>query len=106
MRNRLIASAATVMFSLALPLAVTVARADDDSASQQLHDANDAGQDAVNSSTDEGAHDAASQVFDTPAQTPVDTRTPSEGSSGLSNAPTYDPDSGSGLSNAPTPPAQ
>ena len=103
MRRNLIASTATVMFSFVLPFAVAVAHADDDNAGQQLHDANDAGQDAVNSSTDEGAHDAASQVFDTPAQTPVDTTTPSEGSSGLSNAPTYDPNSSSGLSNAPTP---
>lgn len=94
---------AIAMFCFALPFGVPIAYADDDNAGQQLYDANDAGQDAVNSSTDEGAHDAASQVFDTPAQTPVETTMPSENSSGLSNAPIYDPNSSSGLSDAPMP---
>lgn len=102
MRKFAIASTSAFVISFALSFAVTAAHADD-SALQQLRDANDSGQDAVNSSSDEGAKASSNEVFDTPAQTPVDTRSPSEGSSGLSNAPTYDPNSDSGLSNAPTP---
>lgn len=96
MKNSLIVSAAALLLTVALPAHA------DDSAMQQLQNANDSGQAAVNSSSDEGAHAAASQVFDTPAPVPVDTTTPSEGSSGLSNAPTYNENTGSGLDNAPT----
>ena len=90
------------MLSLVLPFAITVAHADD-SASQLLQDANDAGQDDVNTSTDEDANDAASQVFDTPSQTPLDTTTSSEGSNGFGNAPTYNSNGDGSLSDGPKP---
>jgi hypothetical protein len=102
MKNSLIVSAAALLFAVSLPLTLSSVAHADDSAMQQLQNANDSGQAAVNSSSDEGAHAAASEVFDTPAPTPVDTTSPSEGSSGLSNAPTYNDNSGSGLDNAPT----
>jgi hypothetical protein len=88
MRNNLIASTAAAMFSLLLPFVVTVANADEsarqlhdtndagqdaadsstDEGAQQLHDADDAGQDAADTSTDEGEHDAAGQDIDTPSR--------------------------------------
>lgn len=75
----------------------------DDSAMENAGDAASSGSDAVMAPSNEQAHGDASQVFDTPAAPYVDTRTPSEGDSGLSNAPTYNENTGSGLSNAPTP---
>ena len=92
-----------ILFALSFPMHASFA---DDSALQQASDASDSGAAAVNSSSDEEAHADASQGFDTAQPPVVDTRTPSEGSSGLSNAPTYDEDTGSGLSNAPTQPSQ
>jgi hypothetical protein len=102
MKKALTVSAAVLLLALTLPVMMSGAAHADDSALQQLNNANDSGQAAVNSSSDEGAHAAASQTFDTPPPTPVDTTTPSEGSSDLSNAPTYNESSGSGLDNAPT----
>lgn len=100
MKKTFFVSAAFVFFALSLPLQASFA---DDSALQQASEASDSGQAAVNSSSDEGAHAAASQGFDTAQPPVVDTRTPSEGSSGLNNAPTYNENTGSGLPNAPTP---
>lgn len=91
-------AAFTVFLSLALP--VTVHAQD---AMQDLGNAASSGEAAVNSSSDEDAKSKSNEVFDTPVPPPVDTNSPSEGSSGLSNAPTYNEGSGSGLSNAPTP---
>lgn len=104
MKNTLMIFATAVLLALGFPVAMSSTAFAQDSAGQQLNDANDSGQDAVNSSTDEEASDNARKVFDTPADTTVvDTTSPSEGSSGLENAPTYNEGSGSGLSNAPTP---
>lgn len=87
----------------ALLLAVpAIAHAQDDAGSQ-LGTAVQDGQDAVNNPSDEGAKEDLGRTFDgTSGPSTVDTTTPSEGSSGLDNAPTYNPDSGSGLDNAPT----
>jgi hypothetical protein len=103
MKKILTSFAAFALLTLSLHIVAPGAAYADDSAAQQASDASSSGSDATSSSSDEGAHASASEVFDTPASTPVDTTSPSEGSSGLSNAPTYNDNSGSGLSNAPTP---
>lgn len=103
MKKMLMLSAAMALISFGYPSAP--ARADD-SAAGQASDAADSGAAAVNSGSDEDAKANSNAGFDTPQAPVVDTRTPSEGSSGLDNAPTYNSNSGSGLDNAPTPPAQ
>ncbi|HTK84482.1 MAG TPA: hypothetical protein VL625_05290 [Patescibacteria group bacterium] len=103
MKKTLMLGAALALISFNFPVAPAHA---DDSALGQASDAADSGAAAASASSDETAKSESNQGFDTAQPPVVDTRTPSEGGSGLSNAPTYDPNSGSGLDNAPTPPAQ
>ena len=71
------------------------------SAYDQAVSAEQDGQDAVNATSDEEASYDAGQTFDGYGAPVVDTTSPSEGESGLDNAPTYNENSGSGLDNAP-----
>jgi hypothetical protein len=65
MKKSLIAFAAFALLTLSFHVAApSLAYADDDSAAQQLEDANDSGQAAVVAPTDEESKADSNQVFD------------------------------------------